>query len=165
MYKQRMYHFVIYQLSGIQAGIQSEHAVVEYIKTHWKDLDLQQWMNVDKTLIIKNGGTTNSVGYAAYSAEEYTGSLQDILHKLTDFGIKAEAFYEPDLNNAMTSIAFLVDERIWDVEKYPDFLTIPGVLLHPMDNRILEAEAKEKGFTRKHLEIRDYLNSFHLAKN
>lgn len=162
MYKQRMYHFVIYQLSGIQAGIQAGHAAVEYIREHWENAELQQWMDHDKTVIILNGGTTNNS--IAEGTGKHIGTLNEILYKLTDLGIKAEPFYEPDLNNSMTAIAFLVDERIWDKEKYPDFLTIPG-LLYPTDNAIAIAEAKEKGFTKKHLEIREYLDSFPLAKN
>ncbi len=30
-------------------------------------------------------------------------------------------FCEPDLGDQLTAICFLVDERVWDREKYPDF--------------------------------------------
>ena len=115
-YKQKMYHLVIYQLSGIQAGIQAGHAKDAYSILYGNDEEYKQWLNHDKTVILLNGGTTNSGNDGSA-----VGTMQNHLQTLTDMKVKAEPFYEPDLNNAMTAIAFLVDERVWDKEKYPDY--------------------------------------------
>ena len=32
---------------------------------------------------------------------------------------------KPDLNNALTSVVFLVDERVWNKELYPDYVDLP----------------------------------------
>ena len=35
--------------------------------------------------------------------------------------IKCVKFKEPDLNNAVTAVCFLADERVWNLDKFPDF--------------------------------------------
>ena len=57
--KYRMYSFVLRQLNPIQKGVQTTHAVVEYMKKHQYGIndDLKQWVDEDKTLIMLDGGT------------------------------------------------------------------------------------------------------------
>ena len=35
-------------------------------------------------------------------------------------GIKIAKFFEPDLGDQLTSIVFIVDERVFNLDKYPD---------------------------------------------
>ena len=105
-----MYGFVPYQLGGtIHAGIQFGHGVVEYQLKYGKNKEYLDWAKEDKTFIILNGGTTNDTD----------GTLNSLQKELKSFGIKYATFREPDLNNALTAIVFLLDERVWDVDKYP----------------------------------------------
>lgn len=109
----RMYGFVPYNISPIQQGIQFGHAVVEYAQKHFKDAEYQSWAKIDKTFIILNGGTTNAKG---------PFGMQVALNELNKIKIKNATFFEPDLNDALTSIVFLVDERVFDKKKYPNFM-------------------------------------------
>lgn len=141
----RMYNLVIYNISGIQAGIQSLHATVEYsnkilskILSHLKEkIDYEskpeyvanvehaefylKWSQKWKTVIIKNGGTSNNGVDGVYGFEPMKGSLNNYYDMLQERDIKVSPFYEPDLNNAMTAIAFLVDERVFNRTLYPNF--------------------------------------------
>jgi hypothetical protein len=108
--EQRMYCLVLYNISPIQQGIQSLHAVVEYSNAFSNTIEYQKWAQVDKTIIILNGGTSGTM-------KNHIDYLID--NKLVDFAF----FKEPDLYNGITSICFLADERIWNREKYPDYKT------------------------------------------
>ena len=117
----RMYGFVPYNISPIQQGIQFGHAVVEYgqmasaphsgvdIKMRYND-----WADNWKTFIILNGGTTNT-------SISNPGTLNKHLQTLKENNILFSSFYEPDLGDQLTSVVFLVDERVFNREKYPDF--------------------------------------------
>ena len=113
--KYRMYGFVPYNISEIQKGIQFGHAVVEYGLLYSKTPEYEQWAWEDKTFIILNGGTTNESMIG-----EYMASMNKTLEALKKNKIKHAAFYEPDLNDALSAIVFLVDERVFDKIKYPD---------------------------------------------
>jgi len=119
----RMYGFVPCNISEIQKSIQFGHAVVEYGQTV-KGLGLSEevynsWAKYDKTFIILNGGTTNHD-----MDSKFYGSLQKYRDILAENNILFSEFYEPDLNNALTAFVFLVDERVYNKEKYPDFVNI-----------------------------------------
>jgi len=106
----RMYGFTNYQLSPIQTGIQFGHAVVEYSIKYQKTIEYKKWSTKDKTFIILNGGTTN---------DKTIGGLQHIVNFLKGYKIPHTTFREPDLNDTLTAVTFLVDERVWDSKKYP----------------------------------------------
>lgn len=113
----RMYGLVAYQLSDIQKGIQYGHSTVEYglEKNFGKDLDYIKWSTIDKTFIILDGGSTNdNEGSIDY------GSLQKNRDFLAKNEIKFSEFREPDLNNCLTAVVFLVDERVF--KRYPLFI-------------------------------------------
>lgn len=105
--EQRMYCLVLYNLSPIQQGIQAAHAIVEYANAFQNTIEYQKWAQVNKTIIILNGGTS--------------GTMKTNMDHLIDNELCDLAFFkEPDLYNGITAISFLADERIWDREKYPD---------------------------------------------
>ena len=119
--EKRMYSLNLYSLSPIQCGIQSGHSNVEYVMKNFYDSDLQDWANNWKTVILLNGGTSNSGNESVYDYPKAKGSMEMHLETLLKNNIKAEPFYEPDLNYCLTSISFLVDERVFNKKKYPDF--------------------------------------------
>jgi len=143
--KQRMYGFVPYNLSDIQKGIQFGHACIEYQLKHGKNADYLDWAKRDKTFIILNGGTTNDV----------SGTINALQKDLKSMGIKFATFREPDLNNALTGIVFLLDERVWDRERY----------IYAQEETPFEIE---EGFSltkeeKRFKAIRDFIFSFRLA--
>lgn len=118
----RMYGFVPYNLSDIQKGIQFGHAVVEYQLGYGNTKEYKQWAKHNKTFIILNGGTSNDGERSYYNAPKELGSMENIkayLKSMPGSGMDSAYFYEPDLNYMLSGIAFLVDERVWDKEKYP----------------------------------------------
>lgn len=121
----RMYGVVPYNISEIQKGIQFGHAVVEYALKYFKDEDFQKWAKIDKTFMVMNGGTTNNGEEPHKSVnrdEPYVGSIQKIHLELKHNKIKLATFFEPDLNDTLTGVVFLVDERVFNKEKYPDVI-------------------------------------------
>ena len=116
----RMYGLVMYNISPIQQGIHYGHALQEYNNKAFDDDFLEgfeisafnAWRVKWKTFIILNGGTSN---------QKYGGTME--LHKnwLKEHGIKHATFNEPDLNDALSAIVFLVDERVFNFKDYPTF--------------------------------------------
>jgi hypothetical protein len=109
----RMYGLVNYQLTGIQKGIQFLHAVVEYQLEYGQDDDYLDWAENHKTVILLNGGTTNL-------DENCLGTINKYYSEIKEIGIKCSAFKEPDLGNQITSVSFIVDERVFNRKKYLD---------------------------------------------
>lgn len=114
----RMYFFVPYNLSDVQKGIQAGHCALEYAYKFNNDKDYISFIENDKTWIILNGGTTNS---SRDSNGELNGSLNRIAETLSNNNINNAVFHEPDLDDALTAVCFLADERVYDYEKYPDY--------------------------------------------
>ena len=114
----RMYFFTIYQLTGIQTGIQAGHVSLEYAYKYGQSDEFKNFMN-NKTWIILNGGTTNDErdfdGIAL-------GTLNQIGDQLNENNIEFAFFREPDLNNALTALCFICDERVFNRKDYPDFV-------------------------------------------
>lgn len=120
----RMYGLVPYNISSIQSGIQFGHAVVEYQQRYKDDERLNRlynkWAENDKTFIILNGGTTNQDIHS-----KWYGTLQQYRDNLLQNGIPFAQFNEPDLNDTLTAIVFLVDERVFNRELYEDYTLTP----------------------------------------
>jgi len=158
-HKQRMYGLVPYNISPIQQGIQFGHAVVEYGLYHNDDV-YDTWARHDKTFVILNGGTTNkSMTRIGTSNGTPKGTLNQYVDSLKDLGIKASCFYEPDLGDQLTAVVFLLDERIWDRETFPDHD------VH-IDSHVSENEYYEEMWGwdwRKILEKRQFISQFRLA--
>ena len=97
----------MYNLSGIQKGIQFGHAALEYANNYGRDEAYKQFIEKHKTFIILDGGGSNEI------IERYKE-----IHN--NFGIRCAWFKEPDLNNAYSAVVFLVEERVYayDPEKH-----------------------------------------------
>ena len=135
--KQVMFGFVMYQLGAtIHAGIQYGHAKDEFSIKYGRTKAFKRWLYKDKVYSIKNGGTTNSV----------SGGLQTRIKELEERKIKYATFREEDMDNILTSIAFLIDERVFDRDKYPSLedLAIPGnEFENKKDFYFLQKQAKQ----------------------
>lgn len=160
-----MYGFVPYQLGGIHKGIQFGHAK-DTLADVLTGADLEKylkWRKVDKTYIIKNGGTTNDTPNKDY------GTMQKCRDVLKQRGVPHAEFREPDLANALTGLAFLVDERVWKTDIYPDFVPTPTptdfelILKVSIQNEKNYAAWVEKMGGETNVFLRTWLKGFKLA--
>lgn len=122
----RMYALVAGSISDIQKAIQAGHAAQQYDHVYKDDPQLIDFIENHKTWIILNGGTTNS------HRELGTGVVKGTLNKIEDDidrynmvnqkpqRVKFASFTEPDLNDALTAVCFICDERVFNYEDYPD---------------------------------------------
>ena len=118
----RMYGFVPYNISEIQKGIQFGHALVEYGLENFNTTEYLDWAKYWKTFIILNGGTSNhSTNRYHETEEEYVGSMETILETLKENDVKVETFFEPDLNDMLSAVVFIIDERVFNRKVYLDF--------------------------------------------
>lgn len=115
----RMYFFVPYNLSPIQQAIQAGHAALEYGWQYKDTILFRTYIRDWKTWIILNGGTTNDKRDFDGVAQ---GTLNQIADQLREKNVRFSYFEEPDLNDALTAVCFICDERVWNYEDYPDFL-------------------------------------------
>lgn len=100
----RMYALSLRQLSPINKGVQNTHACLEYANKYHSTPEYRRYIEVDKTLIMLDAGTSQDML-----------NLVDILSKNE---INHTPFKEPDLYDIITSVALLVDERVWNSNKY-----------------------------------------------
>lgn len=115
--KQRMYSITLRHLSGLDKGIQSWHAGQEYANAYGDSAEFKRWAKTDKTITILSAGTSDLLATA--------------VKKLKKLGMKVSMFREPDMENIVTAIAFVVDDRVspryGDVDD-PSILAIRNVL-------------------------------------
>lgn len=142
----RAYFFVPYNISSVQCGIQAKHAFDEYLLEYGRDNPehiVWDYMKNHKTVIILDGGTTNS--YREIGTGIVQGTLDQIGDSLLENKIEFSYFMEPDLNDALTAVCFLADERVWNYEDYPDFLNwiLKNYLYDEPTQRIIELRMKE----------------------
>ena len=164
----RLYGLVPYNLSPIQQGIQYGHGAIEYGLKYFNDVEYQDWANNWKTFIILNGGFSNH-SVNRYSKDVSLGTMENHLQTLISNGIKVECFYEPDLNDLLSSIIFIVDERVFNREKYPDFIF--NSKISSIDNPMFVSEDEEIEFKKwkyniggeKNYFLRIFLKNFKLA--
>lgn len=109
--KTRFYCINNMYLSGIQAGIQSAHAMMEMVNKYLINQNgtpqevalLKQCIRDDKTMVVLNGG--------------HQSNLQNILNLFTEQHIKYPhaPFYEDDeaLNGAFTNLAMVLPETLF----------------------------------------------------
>jgi hypothetical protein len=151
----RMYGLVPYNISPIQQGIQFGHAVVDYGLQHGMTEQYLDWAQNWKTFIILNGGTTND-------NPKWLGTLNQHAQTLGEMNIPTSCFYEPDLGDQLTAVVFIVDERVFNKEKYPDPVYQNG-LEFEQTNQILQQEFIKSigGYTN--YKLREFLKQFRLA--
>ncbi len=189
----RMYGLVPYNISPIQQAIQFGHAVVEYgqmvkLPQSMNKMDINapfiydSWASQWKTFIILNGGTTN---HRPTDDGFPFGTLNQHLIALDENRVDFATFNEPDLGDQLTAIVFIVDERVFNRKKYPDFedwvIDNYGDLIrgdnyttsYMMAKRIKESNSKEDQKVyqswvkfvggEKNIFLRDFLKNFKLA--
>jgi hypothetical protein len=151
----------MYNISDIQKGIQCLHSTVEYQLMYGNDLDYINWSTDWKTVIILNGGTSNQ---GEYNINEL-GSMELNKQFLIDNNIKHACFYEPDLNNALSSICFIVDERMFNNKKYLSFNDfIIGCNYQPNQINFEQEYMKYLNFKNiEELKFKSWLQQFKLA--
>jgi hypothetical protein len=181
----RMYTLVPYNISEIQKGIQHEHSVTQYNVMHVMDNDepcelYKRWATEWKTVILLNGGTSNEGHWErqGYRDFQYYGTLESHLQELQKNNIKLSFFKEPDLNNMITGISFICDERVFNRTLYPDFVNAPypwadkGRGYKPKDEEVEKWEADnnanyekwvEKIGGEKNVFLREFTRGFRLA--
>ena len=140
-----MYSLVLRQLSPIQKGVQSSHSIVEYIKKFYKSNEYIQWVNVDKTIIILDGGTFPE--------------MRECRETLENLGVPYAAFYEKDLGSIVTSISFLVEDKVWDSDAYPAYEEELDDISSDFENPVWLIMMGG----RRNLELRNFLKSKKLS--
>lgn len=172
----RMFTLVPYNIMGIQKGIQHEHSVTQFLVDHVIDADVpderaMRWARSHKTVIVKNGGTSNE-GHEVKHIEGhvwYEGTMQQAREKLRNMGINFSEFYEPDLNSMLTGLSLIADERVFDKRKYPDF-DFETIIADPT-RKLTDEEFMEQRYQKWvedlggeiNVELRTFLFSYRLA--
>jgi hypothetical protein len=92
--EQRMCSVALRHLSGIQKGIQSAHAIVDYSLKYGDTPQYKRWAKKDKTLYVLEAHSTDQ--------------LEEAYAELKKLKIPVEKFIEPDMGNIVTAITFLL---------------------------------------------------------
>ena len=174
----RFYGLVPYNISPIQQGIQYGHAKDEYLieildillddgRVHDEESRkiakvFLKWLREDKTYIILNGGTTNT-------NPERLGTLNKHAIILKELGVMTASFHEPDLGDQLTAVVFIVDERVFNRTKYPDYNG--GYVSNFIETKPIEEQYQnwKNQFSgtpenvEKILSLRSFLSQFKLA--
>lgn len=100
-----MYGITLRHFIGRQQGIQGWHAGVRYQLEHGGK-NYIKWATKHETIVLLETFSDTLLKKAAKQLQRH--------------GVKVSGFHEPDINNCLTCIAFLLDETIWDKGKYPD---------------------------------------------
>lgn len=118
----RMYFFVPYNISPIQQAIQAGHSSLEYACEFGDTKLFKEFMN-HKTWIILNGGTTRTGGDPEGTMQQIVGAINEFNRSVKDKNQKVNiaTFHEPDLNNALTAICFICDERVFNYKDSIDW--------------------------------------------
>ena len=93
----KLYIFVHFLCTGIYAGIQAGHASVELVRKYKEDLDVRTWADVDKTVVLLNGGVTKNMHHIKRLVKETTA-------------LPWAEFREPDAGNMVTAVAVVVPD-------------------------------------------------------
>jgi len=156
-FEKRMYFFVPYQLTGIQQGIQSGHSALRFALRYGRynpNHIIWDFIENYQTWVILNGGTTSN-------DLDAPGTLDSTYRSLRDNDIDCTGFCEPDLNNALTAVCFICDERVFNKKLYPDFIDFMANEVFP---EIVESDYSEDDFIDAKLnrdyEVYKYKNKF-----
>lgn len=122
-YELRGYGIMPYNIKEIQCGVQYSHVITEYVVDTYQTPAFKkfiEWAKKYKTAVLLSGGTSNH-SKNRYSEEEYVGSMEGHMKAFEENGITFSAFYEPDMNDMLSGLFLIADERVFDKKKYPDF--------------------------------------------
>ena len=130
----RMYFFVMRNIGQIDKGIQALHCSDEYKIMYPESVKYLEHIRNHKTAILLDGGVSNNgVGLnphaignrlevgTYYIDETSLGSMELYEKYLIENNIEHSSFREPDLNNSLTALGFVCDEKVFDWEIYPSF--------------------------------------------
>jgi hypothetical protein len=110
-----------------------------------------------------NGGTTNNE--LDQSINNYKGTLNQVKSAIIQHNwkyrkvegfipIEYADFYEPDLNNALTAVCFICDQRVWDYEMvlewedyYKDYYSYQDGFSDASEDEVREKWEEEIGGT------------------
>lgn len=107
--KYMMYMLVLPSLSSIQKGIQAMHALEEYHIIYGETKELYKWGRNDKAIKILN--------------VESLEKLTEIKKELVKREIRFSYFNEEGLNDLLTALCLIVEDKVYDCEQYPDYHT------------------------------------------
>lgn len=120
----RMFGLVPYNISDKQKGIQFLHAIQEYnnlffdTKRNEKEIkSFNGWRLFGKTVIMYDGGTTNS---RIIEGKPF-GTLNQHLNTLKELDVLTSEFYEPDLGEQLSAIAFILPKQVYKIKEFPNF--------------------------------------------
>jgi len=156
--KQRMYSIVLRHLSGIQKGIQASHSQDEYKIIHGEKDEYRRWLETDKTVVILETDSTELLNNARLEL-----AANEVSHSI---------FTEEDLGDIITAISFVVDEKVWDFEAYPNCDFQPILTDHALTKKEI-FELKEKSqyeanvlvYGEKTAFLKQFIKKFRLATN
>jgi len=143
----RMYFFVMGNIGTIDKGIQAGHCAQEYSNVFGDTELYKDWFKNFKTFILLSGGTSNNgliFNPLPCTDETKLGSME--LHEkfLIDNKIPYTPFREPDLNNSLSALCFICDNKVFDWENYPSFekwLKLnPPISEEPFDMEIMKSQ-------------------------
>lgn len=103
----RLYSVTNMYMAGIHAGIQTQHSTGELFAKYRKDSvqnnTIFEWVNDHKTTIVLNGGMHQDLVAVLELLEEWEKHDENEV-------IPFAPFYEPGVNNALTSISIVMRE-------------------------------------------------------
>jgi len=114
----KMCFFTLSQLSDIDKGIQCGYAALIYANDFGKTEQFINYINDWNEWIIFNGKTTGN----KICGIDRIGYINQIVNQLDDNNINYSSYFEKKLNFALTTICFIVDERIYNKFNYPEFV-------------------------------------------
>lgn len=148
----RLYGFAPYNILPVQVGIQIGHAKDELYAEYWDENPIyKEFAKFWKPYVFLDGGTSNNGTGDVYNPENpYTGSMERIVEELEKRGIEIGKFYEPDMNSMTSGIALVVDERVWDKVKYPDW-NVRNAFSYPYAKWLEDIGGEKNEFLRWYL--------------
>jgi len=81
-------------------------------------------------------------------------------------GVKVAPFFEPDLGDQLTGIAFILDERIFNKVRYPNYIdwcTENNIVKDVADTKANHSKWLKTIGGEKNEKIREYISKFRLA--
>lgn len=93
----KAYTFVNTYVCGIQVGIQAGHSLVRHMADHGSNPIVAEWVSEHQTFVWLDGGDSRAMDLLAV--------------RLEDAGIPFTAFREEGMDDLLTSITFVLDER------------------------------------------------------